>query len=207
MFSKLVTLRMVFVALPLAMAAPAAAESFTTIDFPHSTATVALDINASGEIVGRGTRAGWMVLEHGFLRNRHGKLMSVDYPGANFTVAAGINDRGDIVGQYRLPTDALMSRRGFMLRRGRFTEIISAAPSSRMCSGIGPSGDAVGRYCSMLPCTSDSGLRAWLSVCERPVHNDRCSRRSGHQRVEDHASRKGPRRLFRRRRCETHASC
>ena len=154
LFSKLVTLRMVFVALPLATAAPAAAKSSTPIDFPHSTATVALDINAAGEIVGRYTSE-LDGLEHGFLRSRHGRLVSVDYPGANFTVAAGINDGGDIVGQYRLPTDPMMSRRGFMLRRGHFTINPPGALFTNVL-GIGPRGEAVGRYCSMLPCTSDS---------------------------------------------------
>jgi hypothetical protein len=139
----------------LAIAAPTAAQSFTTIDFPDAGATVPLDINASGDIVGRYTRA-LDATEHGFVRSQQGALTSIDYPGSNFTVAAGINARGDIVGQFRLPTDAMRARRGFVLSAGQFTEINPPGSLFTNVLGIGPSGDIVGRYCTILPCTSES---------------------------------------------------
>ncbi len=152
--AQILTRRLVPVCFVLATASPATAQSFTTIDFPDSTATVALDINASGDIVGRYTTPDG--LEHGFLRTEQGELISIDYPGSNFTVAAGINARGDIVGQFRLLTDAMRVRRGFVLSAGQFTEINPPGSVFTNVLGIGPNGDVVGRYCTILPCTSES---------------------------------------------------
>jgi hypothetical protein len=139
----------------IAVAAPVGAQSFTAIDFPNAAETVALDVNASGDIVGRYTSAVDGTV-HGFLRSQQGELTSIDFPGANFTVAAGINARGDIAGQFRLPGDDMRSRRGFVLSEDQFTEI--NPPGSRFTNvlGIGPSGLAVGRYCTILPCTGES---------------------------------------------------
>jgi len=94
--------------------------TFSTIDFPGGTFTVALDISSSGEIVGSYNDAKGT---HGFLLSRSGQFMAIDIPGANFTRAAAINRRGDIVGTYRLPTDPMTGRHGFLLSKGAFTTI------------------------------------------------------------------------------------
>jgi uncharacterized membrane protein len=154
-FISRMTLRLVPVALMLALTAPAAAQTFTTIDVPDATITIPLDINGSGDIVGRYTS----VLdgrEHGFLLSKHGVFFPIDYPGSDFTVAAGINARGDIVGQFRLPTDPMRARRGFVLSAGQFTEINPPGSLFTNVLGIGPGGEAVGRYCTILPCTPES---------------------------------------------------
>ncbi len=128
----------------------------TTIDPPHSTRTVALDINPAGEIVGRYISA-IDNNEHGFLRNDLGEFTTIDYPAAVFTVAAGISPRGDIVGWYRLPTDQLDERHGFLLRDGQFSTIDPHGARSTNPLGINSRGDVVGRFCTVGTCMSDTG--------------------------------------------------
>jgi hypothetical protein len=76
-------------------------QSFTTIDVPGATGTVAQDVNDAGDVVGSYVAAG---RTRGFLLDRNGQLYWIDFPGAVFTRAAGINARREIVGTYRLPT-------------------------------------------------------------------------------------------------------
>jgi hypothetical protein len=88
--------------------------SFTTIDFPEAMSTLALDIDAAGNIVGRYVSA----IDgntHGFLRTKQRQFVTIDFPGAIFSVAAGINARGEIVGRYRLRTDPTRERHGFLV--------------------------------------------------------------------------------------------
>ncbi len=129
--------------------------TFSTIDFPGATSTVAFDINPSGEIVGRYVTAG---NTHGFLLSTKGELTAIDFPGAVFTVAAGINPRGDIVGMYRLASDLQTVRHGFLLRGGEFTTIDPPRALFTNALGINPRGDIVGRYCTTVtvPCTPNS---------------------------------------------------
>jgi uncharacterized membrane protein len=124
--------------------------TFTPIDFPGATETIALDINDVGEIVGRyvdGTAGN----THGFLLSA-GNFTSIDFPNAVFTVAAGINPRGDIVGQYRLAGEGPNVRHGFLSQGGMFTtidfhdETFTIATFTNIL-GINPRGDMVGRYC------------------------------------------------------------
>ncbi len=66
----------------------AAGQTFTTIDFPGGFATLAADINNSGQITGRYTDG------HGFLWSS-GAFTSVTVPGAVWTRAIAINSGGD----------------------------------------------------------------------------------------------------------------
>jgi len=122
----------------------------TPIDVPGATSTLAVDINASGAIVGRYLSAGQT---HGFLRNPEGEFSTIDVPGASFTVAAGINDTGDIVGWYALPT-APAQRHGFLLQDGIFTLVDPPGSTSTNLLGINERGDIVGRYCALATCTA-----------------------------------------------------
>ena len=71
--------------------------TFTTIDFPGASSTIAVGVNPRGEIVGAYDDADGV--RHGFLLSGD-QFTSFDFPGASFTVAFGINSRGDIVGWY-----------------------------------------------------------------------------------------------------------
>ena len=122
--------------------------TFTTIDVPGATGTLATDINAEGVIVGRYTMAGQV---HGFRLTPAGDLVTIDYPGANFTVAASINDRGDIVGQYALPS-APAQRHGFLLKDGEFTSFDPPGSTFTNALGINERGDIVGRFCVLSRC-------------------------------------------------------
>ena len=78
----------------------APAPTFSTIDFPGASFTVAFGINNRGEIVGNyGFADG---TGHGFLLDK-GNFTTIDFPGAPATApkgALGINDGGQIVGFY-----------------------------------------------------------------------------------------------------------
>jgi uncharacterized membrane protein len=122
--------------------------TFTTIDVPGATATLALDINAEGVIVGRYGIAGQT---HGFLLTPAGEVMTIDFPAANFTVAGSINDRGDVVGWYTLPS-APAQRHGFLLKDGVFSSFDPPGSIFTNALGINERGDIVGRYCTVSPC-------------------------------------------------------
>jgi uncharacterized membrane protein len=71
--------------------------TFTAIDVPGAIRTLAIGINARGDI------AGWFQDPvgniHGFLLSR-GNFTTIDVPGAAGTTALGINAGGQIVGVY-----------------------------------------------------------------------------------------------------------
>jgi uncharacterized membrane protein len=124
-------------------------QSFTTIDIPGATSTVALDVNDAGDAVGSYLAAG---RTRGFLLDRNGQLYWIDFPGAVFTRVAGINARGEIVGTYRLPADPPSARHGFLFSEGRFTTIDPPGAVFTNPLGISEWGDIVGRFCVMTPC-------------------------------------------------------
>jgi uncharacterized membrane protein len=97
--------------------------TFTAIDFPGSTYTRPLGINAEGDVVGnyRDTSG----TSHGFVMNEAG-FNTVDYPGALFTVATGINARGTIIGYYcpTAPCGPINTYHGFLLSNGEFTSFL-----------------------------------------------------------------------------------
>src|SRR5207302_5079603 len=92
--------------------------TFTTIDFPGATPTMARGLNSPGQIVGEYsdvTRKG-----HGFLLAA-GSFATLDVPsGASRTVAFGNNNLGEIAGFY---IDAASTFHGFVLAKGAFTTI------------------------------------------------------------------------------------
>src|SRR5947199_10140713 len=77
--------------------------SFTTIDFPGATFTVAFAINPAGEINPAWQIAGLYFdandVGHGFLLS-NGSFTTIDSPGAAFTHAGGITPTDEIVVVY-----------------------------------------------------------------------------------------------------------
>jgi uncharacterized membrane protein len=116
-------------------------ETFTTIDVPGATGTLALDINSQGMVVGRYGSGG---TSHGFLYSPTGEIVTIDFPGSSFTVAASINDRGDIVGMYALPS-APTQRHGYLLKDGVYTSFDPPGSTFTNALGINERGDIVGR--------------------------------------------------------------
>ena len=85
---------------------------YTTIDVPGASRTLALRINARGQILGdyEDERGGC----HGFLLEE-GRFETIDVPGTP-TQAIGLNDRGQVAGTY---IDAMESFHGFLFDQGR----------------------------------------------------------------------------------------
>jgi uncharacterized membrane protein len=122
--------------------------TFTSFDPPGSTLTLATDINARGQIVGRYLSSG---RTHGFLRDPDGTITTIDYPGSSFTVAGSISNSGTIVGWYSVPA-APGVRHGFLLQDGVFTSFDPAGSTFTNVLGINERGDIVGRFCTLAVC-------------------------------------------------------
>lgn len=120
----------------------------TIFDAPGASRTLALDINETGQIVGRYASAG---VNHGFLRAANGDFTTIDYPGSNFSVASSINDRGDILGWYSLPASPAV-RHGFVFRNGEFTSFDPPGSTFTNPLGINNRGEITGRFCALAVC-------------------------------------------------------
>ncbi len=123
----------------------AQAFTFTTINVPLSTFTVAAGINSFGQIVGSfGDTSG---VYHGFLRDKKGNLTTIDDPSAGSpsgqgTYAFGINDFGEIVGEY---FDSSGVNHGYLRDIwGHFTTIDVPNSVSTTATGITLLGQIVG---------------------------------------------------------------
>ena len=69
--------------------------SFSNVDVPGATITIAHGINDAAQIVG--IYYDGKLVPHGFL-DEGGTFSTIDVPGAGFTYALGTNDAGHIVG-------------------------------------------------------------------------------------------------------------
>jgi uncharacterized membrane protein len=119
--------------------------TFTTIDFPGSTYTRPLGINAEDAIVGNYKDTSGT--SHGFLMNEAG-FTSIDYPGALFTAASGINAQGTIVGYYcpTAPCGPINTYHGFVLSDGKFTSFTFPAHKNLFTAHINDRGEITGCY-------------------------------------------------------------
>src|SRR6266568_5172853 len=123
----------------LADRAESSTPTFTTIDYPGAVATLAVDINANGQIVGRFVDTSGL---HGWLLSA-GNFTPIDLPGASATRPRGINLHGDIVGHYVSQGE---QEHGFLLRGGVFTTIDFPDADQTTASGINDNGDIAGYY-------------------------------------------------------------
>jgi uncharacterized membrane protein len=119
--------------------AQASAPTFTTLDYPAAGATLAVDINGSGQIVGRFVDGSGI---HGWLLSA-GNFTAIDLPGALASRPRGINLVGDIVGHYVSQGE---QEHGFLLRQGVFTTIDFPGADHTIASGINDHGDVAGYY-------------------------------------------------------------
>jgi uncharacterized protein (TIGR03437 family) len=132
-------LHMFSLALGITSAAFGQGGTYTTIDFPGATSTLAWSINKGGDIAGSYTLAG---VTHAF-RLTGGRFTTIDYPAATSTDARGINDRGDMSGIAR---DAAGVFHGFLLSADKFTALDFPNASSTQAWGLNSSDDVVGNY-------------------------------------------------------------
>jgi uncharacterized membrane protein len=132
--------------LGLTLSTPAAGQTYTPIDYPGAVASLATDINDSGQIVGEYTFSG-LGDRQGFLLS-NGVFTSITYPGATLTRAVAINRYGDIVGDHNNSGNNGGSGNdyGYLLRGGVFTAIVFPNSESTVPTGINANGDIVGWY-------------------------------------------------------------
>jgi uncharacterized membrane protein len=115
--------------------------TFTTIDVPGASQTLAYGINTAGDISGNFTDSGG---EHGFLL-QNGTFETIDVTGAGATTgAAGLNDKGHIVGTYVDPQ--IQKVEGFLTNLSRFIKIHDPASSTTFPYAINNKNVIVGIY-------------------------------------------------------------
>ena len=102
--------------------------TFSTIEVPGSSLTVASGIDLLGRVVGYYSDS---TGTHGFLYNS-GSFTRIDYPGSGWTAALGVNNTGQIVGAYGA-SDAPSGRHGFLLAGSSFS---SFEPTLQQAPGI-----------------------------------------------------------------------
>ena len=71
--------------------------TFTTVDPPGATLTIASSINEASAVTGHYEDG---VGFHGFIRDARGTFISFDVPGATDTVPFSINNAGAVTGHY-----------------------------------------------------------------------------------------------------------
>jgi probable HAF family extracellular repeat protein len=121
---------------------------YTTFQVPGAaTETLPGGIDERGRVVGEYNDA---TGEHGFLRDRRGRLMCFDVPGALATAPTRINNRGQIVGAYSEVSRNLKAPdsmpRGFRLDDGRLTRIDAPGAVFTQAIGVNDHGQVVGDY-------------------------------------------------------------
>ena len=116
------------------------AYTFSTIEVPGSSSTVASGVDALGRIVGYYGDGGGT---HGFLFD-NGAYSAIDFPGAKWTVAYGVNASGQIVGAYG--QDEFSGRHGFLLNRGNFSTFDFPGSTDTVARGLNNRGQIVGDY-------------------------------------------------------------
>ena len=121
---------------------------FSVVVFPGATATIPLDINEDGVIVGRYAKSG---ATHGFVRDTLGGMTTIDFPGASFSLVSSITDGGVMLGWYSLPV-APGVRHGFLLKDGVFSSFDPPGSTFTNPIGINNRGQISGRFCTLNPC-------------------------------------------------------
>jgi len=116
--------------------------SFTTIDVPYATTTLANGINDDGQVVGEYY---WPYSDHngfrGFLESG-GSFTTIDANGASETDVCGINDGGQVVGYY----SPFPYEHGFLESGGSLTAIDFPGAYETSATGINDAGLVVGVY-------------------------------------------------------------
>lgn len=118
--------------------------AFQSIDVPGAMSTMAIGINAAGDIVGAYVDANKVM--HGFLLSQ-GAFTTIDDPLGIGTNARGIGPGGDIVGYYLVgPASNVANWKGFLLSHGTFTTILFTGHPGSIPQFIAPDGTIYGCY-------------------------------------------------------------
>jgi uncharacterized membrane protein len=131
----------------LQLTTSAAAQSYTTIDYPGSPNSFLTDISDCGQIVGEYQYGSSFGTErYGYVYS-DGTFTPVIFPGSLWTRAVAINCSGDIVGDYVIGKFGGNGKDfGFLLHSGVYTTIRFPDSDSTIPAGINTDGDIVGRY-------------------------------------------------------------
>jgi hypothetical protein len=115
--------------------------TFSTIEVPGSSQTVASGIDLLGRVVGYYSDS---TGTHGFLYNS-GSITKIDYPGSGWAAALGINNTGQIVGAYGA-SDAPSGRHGFLLAGSSFSSFEVPGSTDTIAHAVNNRGQVVGEY-------------------------------------------------------------
>jgi uncharacterized membrane protein len=134
------TLVAAFVAVLSTGVVQAAPYTFTTIQVPGATRTIATAINKYGDITGYAFGSTGL---HGFVYEA-GHYRPLDFPGAWETIPMGINDSGQIVGAVTL--EPFGDAQGFVYDGATFTVLDGPGARGGVALGLNNYGDIVGTY-------------------------------------------------------------
>jgi len=121
-------------------AGEAASYTFTTIQVPGATRTIANGINKYGDITGYAVGSTGL---HGFVYEA-GHYRTLDFPGAWETIPVGINDSGQVVGSVTL--EPFGEAHGFFYDGATFTVLDVPGARDEVAFGLNNYGDVVGTY-------------------------------------------------------------
>jgi probable HAF family extracellular repeat protein len=139
------TLTVILLAMPFAVATPVAGSSFTytTISVPGIAGPQVTGIDAAGQISGYGGAGG--VLK-GFILENQSSVTTIFQPNSGGTEALGLNDVGQIVGTY---FDSIGGHHAFVGTAAALTAVnVPGAASTTEANGINNAGQIVGNFSS-----------------------------------------------------------
>jgi probable HAF family extracellular repeat protein len=126
---------------PILPPPPPAPLTYTNIDLPSASSTIASNLNNHGQVVGSFVDS--LGTQHAFVTEKRGGFTTIDFPGAVSTSGFGINNQGDVVGSY---TDAAGATHGFLLSQGNLSTFDPPGSTFTLAFGINDRGQIVGQY-------------------------------------------------------------
>src|SRR5215469_13982606 len=137
------------VVVAFAVLSTAAAQQYTTIDFPGAIAT-SLNGGPNPQDTDIGSYVDTSGVNHGFRLKRR-VFTTIDPPGSTNTFPNWISPEGTIVGQY---FDASNTSHGFVLAGGVYTTVDFPGAAGTALTSLNPSGQVSGFSCVVAACNT-----------------------------------------------------
>jgi len=128
----------------------AAAQTYTTVDYPGATATT-LNGGPNPQGTAVGTYTDTAGVTHGFTETNGSAFTSFDPPGSTATTPNFITPQGTIVGGY---LDASGTSHGFVFSGGHYTNVDYPGAAGTVLTSQNPEGEITGFSCADAACAN-----------------------------------------------------